>query len=247
MMIQKLILRKKMRPKLAIILPCFNPPVDWVVRILEVWQSLKTLISEADLSLILVNDGSKIPLDAADILRLKKTIIDFTLIENIKNSGKGHAVRLGAKNAETDYFIFTDIDFPFETDSLLRVFEALKNGADVVCGAREKYQTQLKPIRKFFSFGSHILNRWILRLPFQDTQGGLKGFNQKGRTIFLQGKINRYLFDTEFILRVLKQPDVSLRQVKIFARPDILLTEMSLKILKNEFLNIFLLIKIRFF
>jgi glycosyltransferase involved in cell wall biosynthesis len=173
--------------------------------------------------------------------------LPFKLIENSKNLGKGFTVRAGVKSAKSDYFIFTDIDFPFEIDSLVRVFEALKNGADVVCGERKKYQTQLQPIRKFFSFGSHILNRWILRLPFRDTQGGLKGFNQRGREVFLACKIDRYLFDTEFILRVLKRKDLTMQQVTIFARPDILLTEMSLKILKKELFNLFLLVKIRFF
>ena len=131
-------------------------------------------------------------------------------------------------------------------DCLIRIYEALKNGADVVCGVRQKYDEQLKPKRKFLSLGSHILNQWVLNLPFKDTQGGLKGFNHQGRTIFLEGKIKRYLFDTEFIIRATKHPDLTLTSVAIFARPEIVLSEMSLSVLSKEFDNIFRLIKTRF-
>ena len=110
----------------------------------------------------------------------------------------------------------------------------------------QKYDEQLKPKRKFLSLGSHILNQWVLKLPFKDTQGGLKGFNNQGRAIFLEGNIKRYLFDTEFIIRVTKHPDLTLTSVAIFARPEIILSEMSLTVLSKEFDNIFRLIKTRF-
>ena len=235
-----------MRPKLVIVLPCYNPPTDWAQHIIATWDVLKNRIPDADLSLIVVNDGSRIPLSINTISELKNAISAFKFVSYDQNQGKGYAVREGMKVAEGDYFIYTDIDFPFEMDCLVRMYEALKNGADVVCGVRQKYDEQLKPKRKFLSLGSHILNQWVLKLPFKDTQGGLKGFNNQGRTLFLEGKIKRYLFDTEFIIRVTKHPDLTLTSVAIFARPEIVLSEMSLSVLSKEFDNIFRLIKTRF-
>lgn len=235
-----------MRPKLAIILPCYNPQTDWAEEIIASWRIVENRISDADLSLIVVNDGSTVPLSIAAISALKNAISAFKFVSYDQNQGKGYAVRAGVRAAEGDYFIYTDIDFPFEMDCFMRIYEALKNGADVVCGVRQKYDEQLKPKRKFLSFGSHILNKWVLKLPFKDTQGGLKGFNQKGRDVFLMGAIKRYLFDTEFIMRVSKRKDLILTSVTIFARPEIVLSEMSLSVLSKEFDNIFRLIKTRF-
>lgn len=235
-----------MRPKLAIVLPCYNPPSDWAQQIIATWHVLENRISDADLSLVVVNDGSRIPLSMDAIFALKNAIPAFKFVEYAENQGKGYAVREGMKQAEGDFFIYTDIDFPFEMDCLIRIYEALKSGADVVCGVRKKYDEQLKPKRKFLSFGSHILNSWVLNLPFKDTQGGLKGFNNKGREVFLLGEIKRYLFDTEFILRTSKRKDLKLTSVTIFARPEIVLSEMSLNVLAKEFDNIFRLIKTRF-
>jgi glycosyltransferase involved in cell wall biosynthesis len=235
-----------MRPKVTIVLPCYNPATNWARQIIATWQVLEKHLSDADLSLIVVNDGSRAPLSKNALFELKNAIFDFTFVEYSKNQGKGYAVRAGMKQAEGDYFIYTDIDFPFEMDCLLRIYDALKNGSDVVCGVRQKYNEQLKPKRKFLSLGSHILNTWLLRLPFKDTQGGLKGFNQRGREVFLSGQIKRYLFDTEFILRTAKRKDLKLTAVTIYARPEIVLSEMSLNVLSKEFDNIFRLIKARF-
>lgn len=235
-----------MRSKLTIVLPCYNPAPNWAHQIIATWQVLEKHLSDADLSLIVVNDGSRTPLSINAILDLKNAISNFKFVDYSRNQGKGYAVREGMKQAEGDYFIYTDIDFPFEMDCLLRIYDALKNGADVVCGVRQKYDEQLKPKRRFLSLGSHILNKWLLRLPFKDTQGGLKGFNQRGREIFLSGQIKRYLFDTEFILRASKRKDLKLTAVTIYARPEIVLSEMSLNVLSKEFDNIFRLIKTRF-
>jgi glycosyltransferase involved in cell wall biosynthesis len=235
-----------MHSRLTIVLPCYNPAPNWAQQIIATWQILEKQISDANLSLIVVNDGSCTPLSKNAVSELKNTVSDFKFIEYSKNQGKGYAVREGMKQAEGDYFIYTDIDFPFEMDCLLRIYDALKNGSDVVCGVRQQYNEQLKPKRKFLSLGSHILNTWLLRLPFKDTQGGLKGFNQRGRAIFLSGQIKRYLFDTEFILRTAKRKDLKLTAVTIYARPEIVLSEMSLNVLSKEFDNIFRLIKTRF-
>jgi glycosyltransferase involved in cell wall biosynthesis len=235
-----------MHPQLTIVLPCYNPAPNWAHQIITTWQVLEKQIPDADLSLIVVNDGSRIPLSINAVSELKNAISDFKFVDYSENQGKGHAVREGMKQAEGDYFIYTDIDFPFEMNCLLRIYDALKNGADVVCRVRQKYDEQLKPKRRFLSLSSRILNTWLLRLPFKDTQGGLKGFNQRGRDVFLSGQIKRYLFDTEFILRASKHKDLKLTAVTIFARPEIVLSEMGLNVLSKEFDNIFRLIKTRF-
>ena len=234
------------RPQLDIVLPCYNPPLGWEQHIIQTWKTLESRLPNVDFTLIVVNDGSKHPLSNQAILALKNTISRFKFVDYAQNQGKGYAIREGVKQSDGDFLIYTDIDFPFELECLIHIFEALQSGSDVVCGIRQKYNNQLKPKRKFLSFGSHMLNKVILQLPFKDTQGGLKGFNKSGRAYFLQCKIKRYLFDTEFILRVSKAKSVKLTTVTIYARPEIVLSEMSLSVLSKEFDNIFRLIKLKY-
>ncbi len=164
--------------------------------------------------------------------------IQTQLIGNKINCGKGHALREGVKAATGDLIIYTDIDFPYTHDSFLKIYSALKNeDADIAIGIRgEKYYSRLPKARMRIS----KLLRWFikkfLRIPTDDTQCGLKGFNQKGKEVFLQTTINRYLFDLEFIFLSARN-NLSIKTVEVELRPDIVLSKMNWKILLQEFGN----------
>ncbi|MBK7037383.1 MAG: hypothetical protein IPH42_13850 [Bacteroidetes bacterium] len=81
-----------------------------------------------------------------------------------------------------------------------------------------------------------------MRLKISDTQCGLKGFNKKGKDIFLKTTINRYLFDLEFIFLVSRQKEVSMVPVEIELKENIQFSSMRTGILLSEgfnFLKIF--------
>lgn len=134
--------------------------------------------------------------------------------------------------------IYTDIDFPYTHESFLKIYNALKNeNADVAIGIRgEGYYHYLPKARVRIS----KLFRWFIKkflhIPTDDTQCGLKGFNQKGKEIFLQTTINRYLFDLEFIFLSARKK-LSIKTVEVELRPDIVLSKMNWKILTQEFGN----------
>ena len=72
-------------------------------------------------------------------------------------------------------------------------------GADVAVGVREEaYYAQIPPARRWVSRLLRRLIRHVLRLPVDDTQCGLKGFNETGRHLFLR-TTKRYLFDLEML------------------------------------------------
>ena len=60
--------------------------------------------------------------------------------------------------------------------------------------------------------------------------------NQKGKDIFLQTSIDRYLFDLEFIFLSARNK-LNIKTVEVELRPEIVLSKMNWKILLQEFGN----------
>lgn len=179
-----------------------------------------------------------------DIARLQKAIPAFSYLDSAPNMGKGFALRKGVSAAQGDFQIYTDIDFPYEEASLLQVYTQLHTGkADVVAGVRDSaYYKDVPPARKRISRLLRWMLRTFLRLQITDTQCGLKGFNAKGKTLFLQTTINRFLFDLEFIYLASNDKSVRLAPAEVRLKPDVVFSKVNWRILLNEgfnFLKIF--------
>ncbi|MGB1318368.1 MAG: hypothetical protein ACPG5W_09185, partial [Flavobacteriales bacterium] len=80
------------------------------------------------------------------------------------------------------------------------------------------------------------LNGLLFGLKIKDTQGGLKGFNAAGKEIFVQTRVNRYLFDLEFIQK-LSKTQLVLKPIDVELKPDIVLPSPSLMVLLKELHN----------
>ncbi|MDB5283479.1 MAG: hypothetical protein JWO06_2554 [Bacteroidota bacterium] len=226
--------------ELSIVLPCYNPDRLWIQNITTRLQSLLKEIS--DLELIIVNDGSYLNYSQEDIQKITDQFSFVKVLSYPLNQGKGHALREGVKIAKGNLIIYTDIDFPYTHESLMEIFSALKQGNDLAVGVRGKeYYTHLPSQRIFISKTLRFLIRKFLRIPTDDTQCGLKGFNQKGKDIFLQTTINRYLFDLEFIFLAARKKLI-IKTVEVNLREGVELSSMRWKILFQEsgnFLKVF--------
>ncbi len=187
--------------------------------------------------LIIVNDGSTEQTLFDELKNLNSKII-FTPLAYAENRGKGFALRHGVNKAKAEFIIYTDVDLPYTHESFLKVYSALKNdNADVAIGIRgEEYYNHLPKTRVRISKILRWFIKKFLRIPTDDTQCGLKGFNQKGKEIFLQTTINRYLFDLEFIFLAAKN-NLNIKTVEVDLRSDVQLSTMSSKILLQEFGN----------
>ena len=226
-----------MTDQLAIILPCYNPPVGWGTIALDGYQMLQGKLGFAP-KLIVVNDGS--PGDLSEAIQvMQASIPDFEFIHCEINQGKGAALRHGVAHAEADFYIYTDIDLPYTVESIGRVYEALLRGADVVAGVKdEAYYLQTPTLRRWISKAFRFAIKHLLSLRISDTQCGLKGFNHRGRAVFLATKIDRYLFDLEFIYQASKtQNKLQVESIKAQLRPGIIFRKMNPKILLQELKN----------
>jgi glycosyltransferase involved in cell wall biosynthesis len=219
--------------QLSVVLPCYNPPNKWADRVTATYRFLSEQLPEVEL--IVVNDGStKNFTDAEEMLLVASGIKHVTYTEN---QGKGYALRKGVETAQGKYIIFTDIDFPYTHQSFVKVLEALHAGNDAVIGIRgEEYYTHLPKSRVYISKFLRSLIRFFLRIPTDDTQCGLKGFNQKGKEVFLKTTINRYLFDLEFVFLSAREK-LQIKTVEVQLRPDVVLSKMNWKVLLQEFGN----------
>jgi glycosyltransferase involved in cell wall biosynthesis len=187
-----------------------------------------------------VNDGSKSGIRKEDIRLLEQEIGSFTFIDSQINQGKGGALRDAVRQTTGKWVIYTDADYPSLIDNAVKMFRLLStDAADVVVGVRdEQYYDQLPLGRKIFSLSLKVMNYLFFpQLKVKDTQSGLKGFNQKGKDVFLKTRIPAFLFDMEFLVLASKNPEIRIQWIYVQAREGIVFSTMRAKTILTELFN----------
>ncbi|WP_181305012.1 glycosyltransferase [Rufibacter sp. XAAS-G3-1] len=218
-------------------MPCYNPADGWVYNLFDNLRQLQACHPNLIIHLILVNDGSTRGIHPADIKFLQENLTHFSYLHHKVNQGKGFSVRRGVQASLNPFCLYTDIDFPYTLESMAKIINWLMQAeADILVGVREtEYYAQVPPIRIKISQVLQLLTKHLLHLPINDTQCGLKGFNQKGKQVFLKTKTNRYLFDLEFIYLISKAPtSLSIQPVTVMLKPEVNFSRMDIKILLQE-------------
>jgi len=214
-------------------LPVYNPNKGWLDQVQANRQLLAAACGE-EIRLIIVDDGSEKNL-GIEPNTFQETV---QLIKLPFNQGKGAALRKGFEAADAPIVLFTDIDFPYEIDSIVKVVRSIENGADVSLGYREDdYYDRVPLFRKIMSESFRFVLKTILRFPITDTQCGLKGMNQRGKDIFMQTKIDRFLVDMEFIKRAVKAKNLRIEPVVVQLRYDVVFSKMGIRVIIGELMN----------
>ncbi len=224
---------------LDIVIPCFNPRAGWEKVLTEGVRKVRAGLPEGVLrTVMVVNDGSVNGMTDRIVAQLQAEMPEFRLIAYSENRGKGHAVRTGIGSSIADLQIYTDVDLPYREESVIGFYKLLAaNDADVVVASRgDSYYGSLSAFRRILSKTLRSLNGLLFGLKIKDTQGGLKGFNAAGREVFLKTRVNRYLFDLEFIQQASKA-GLRMLAVDVELKPGIVLPSPSLVILLKELHN----------
>ena len=225
--------------KLSLIIPCYNPISEqWHENIVEQYRRFCEAIPEIRVSLVVVNDGATKGITNAHFDFFKKQITDIQVVTYSKNRGKGFALRQGIAKVEADYYLFTDIDFPYELESMVAVTRALVKKNGIAAGFRnQNYYKKVPLFRKVLSkaFRAFIS---LIGIPVQDTQCGLKGFDNAGKNVFLKTTIDRYLFDFEFLFLAAKQKNIPIYHVDVKLKDGVVFTTMGLGVLRTETWNL---------
>ena len=224
-----------------LIIPCFNPRLGWEKSVIDAVADIELQLGQDILTeIFVVDDGSTEGFSVQTESLLWKANSKFRVLTISPNKGKGNAVRTGVLASSSAIQIYTDIDFPYLNSHVVQFYNKLNNGeADIIVASRgSSYYEALSPFRKVLSRSMQTINKRIFSLAVSDTQGGLKGFNARGREVFLQTSIQRYLFDLEFVQKATRAK-LHILPVEVKLKNEINLPTPSFGILVRELANLF--------
>src|SRR5690606_5064586 len=225
---------EELRFKVVLLIPLFNPDEGWENDFLSGYRQFCEKWNYA-VPVAICNDGSS--RDLSFPLEFLKYQLgnQLHIIQHSVNKGKGAALKYAAGHLEADHYLFTDHDFPYTTDSMVNVLKSQLKNQGVTMGVRnEFYYKEMSFIRKFISKFLKTLNLFLLKLPSNDTQCGLKAFDKKSKKILLSCQVNRYLIDIEFLLAALKN-GINISPVEVILRQEISFSTFNIKMILKEF------------
>jgi len=222
----------------------YKPRLGWEKNLKENIDLIDIEFNESiKIEYIVVNDGGENEhlLSLFDVIQQAKNNIRF--ISYKENKGKGYALRTGVSAATAPIVITTDLDFPYEVKDIRNVYALLRSGNEIVTGKRKpEYYTATPLRRKLISKACIAMNRHLLNLSLGDAQSGLKGFNKKGKELFLQTTINRFLVDTEFLVLAEKH-QLGIAVLELNLKAGVKFSSMGWKVLLAEGKNFYRIVK----
>jgi glycosyltransferase involved in cell wall biosynthesis len=187
-------------PDLSIIIPAYNEEQRLPGTLEKIEAFLQNEPTSAEV--VVVDDGSSDnTVMVAESFRGR--LPQLRVISNGTNRGKGYSVRNGSLQAHGRIALFTDADLSAPIEESRKLIEALKTH-DVAIGSRAMDRGLIGVHESLFrEFAGIVFNkivRFILWLPFVDTQCGFKAFRmERCRILFEQQTIERFGFDPELL------------------------------------------------
>ena len=184
--------------RVSFILPAYNE----VDRITAMIQSLHRVAEDSgidDYEIVVVDDGST---DGTREEALKISDGSHIRICGYKdNIGKGFAVKYGVQCAGGDVIVFLDSDMEIRPSRLSNYVNALRNWDLIIASKRHPESKVETPfMRRFLSYGFHVLVKLLVGVKVSDTQAGLKaGKAEPLRKIFGLLSVKKYAFDVEML------------------------------------------------
>ena len=189
--------RTRTTTALTLILPCFNEAE-------RLPRTLATFLAElpprpGEVEVLVVDDGSTDETFAvASAVAAKDARV--RVIRTRPNRGKGFGVRTGVLAAQGELVVFTDADGSYGPRDVERVLAALTD-APVAIGSRDAGAATGPFARRLASRQFNHAIQALLRLPFRDTQCGLKGFQrQAALEVFSRARLDGFAFDAEVLV-----------------------------------------------
>jgi glycosyltransferase involved in cell wall biosynthesis len=199
------------RPTTWIVVPCFNEE-----RRLDVPALAGLLERDADLGLVLVDDGSTDGTSRVIGRLVERDPSRAVLLRLDRNRGKAEAVRLGlhaALDRGAAVVGYADADLSTPTEELARMAAHLRaSRVSALLGSRVLllgYRIERKPLRHYIGrVFATVASSLALEIPVYDTQCGAKLFR---RTDALLAAVQapfrtRWAFDVELLDRLLSPP-----------------------------------------
>jgi glycosyltransferase involved in cell wall biosynthesis len=156
----------------TIVVPYYNPgprlrtTVEQMVRVLDASGMTYEIITVSDGS----TDGSNFTLEGIPGSVVRQVVID-------RNTGKGHALRVGLGMGRGRYLGFIDADGDISPEFLAPFVSVMRTERpDIIIGSKRHPDSSVHypPLRRLYSWGYQRLIHLMFRLNVEDTQVGIK-------------------------------------------------------------------------
>jgi len=192
-------------PYLSIVIPAYNEAAILPVTL----DCLRAFLRDQPFSaeVVIVDDGST---DRTSALteEWQRDFESLRVLRNPTNLGKGGSIRRGVLASRGQCVFVTDADLPGRPEDILRLLEALRDGATVAIASRRPVSMHAAPSRSrcLASAVYRAMVRVILNLPLRDTQCGFKAFVREPLLPVVEGlRLHGFSFDVEFLFAAWKR------------------------------------------
>lgn len=226
----------------TIVIPVLNEEKRIENGILELEKFISSHLKNEQIKII-ITDGKSTDETIEIVERLQKKFSNLFL-KKIEIKGKGSQVTKTFMEEGADVFIQMDIDMPVPLKYIKDLIFWLEKDCDMVIGSRLKKESRIKRSvhRKIIGASYSLLVRLLFGTSIMDYQCGFKGFNAKKIKSILPIKENGYVFDTELILKGLKN-GFKIKEIPVEweEKPG-----SKMNIFKHSFQMFFSLLKLKF-
>ncbi len=191
---------------ISILMPFLNEEKIIVKNTHEVINALEEMGLKFEI--ILIDDGSK---DRSYELLAEEFAFNskVRIVRNMRNFGKGWALKTGYEYSSGYYVLFLDSDLELSPGHIPNFFrEMVKEDADAVIGSKLHPQSVIDyPLtRRIISLSYYFIIRILFGLPVMDSQTGIKLFKREALELSLpKVLVKKFAFDIELLIILVKR------------------------------------------